>query len=98
MPGSFGKSKGPIDMSWLSNYTIDNNVFLQVIGWNRTSSNFIALADKDLWGEQHGVIHGHSTPFNKVWTMGQDEAHGWSETGAVWHGCFAELQIGIAPT
>ena len=98
MPGSFGKSKGPIDMSWLSNYTIDNDVFLQVLGWNRTSSNFIALADKDLWGEQHGVIHGHSTPFNKVWTMGQDEAHGWSETGAVWHGCFAELQIGIAPT
>lgn len=38
------------------------------------------------------------TPFNKIWTMGMDQAHGWSETEAVWGGCFVELQVGVAPT
>ena len=89
---------GAIDMSWLSNYTEDIDNFLMCLGWNRTAANFIVLADKDLWGEQHGVIHGHSTAFNKIWTMGQDNAHGWSQTVNEWGGCFVELQIGVAPT
>jgi len=35
----------------------------------RNSGTFHRFADKDLWGEQHGVLHGHGTPFNKVWAM-----------------------------
>ena len=30
--------------------------------------------------------------------MGMDLAHAWSETDAVWGGCFVELQVGVAPT
>jgi hypothetical protein len=56
-------------MSWLSNYTGDVDAFLMCLGWNETAAPFIVLADKDLWGEQHGVLHGHGTPFNKVWAM-----------------------------
>ena len=99
VPGSMdGRGGGPIDMSWLSNYTGDNDAFLMCLGWNRTEVPFIVLADKDLWGDQHGVLHGHGTPFNKIWTMGMDDTHAWSETTHNWGGCFVELQIGVAPT
>ena len=99
VPGSMdGRGGGSIDMSWLSNYTGDNDAFLMCVGWNQTAVPFIVLADKDLWGDQHGVLHGHGTPFNKIWTMGMDDTHAWSETTHNWGGCFVELQIGVAPT
>ena len=63
--------------------------------WRR---GFIAIADRDLWGDSHGVLHGHGTSFNKIWTMGQDYSHAWSQTTNDWNGCFVELQVGVAPT
>ena len=66
MDGRSPLVNGPADMSWLSNFTGDSDTFLQCIGWNRTASKFIAIADKDIWGEQHGVVIGHGTEFNKV--------------------------------
>lgn len=96
MPGSFGV--GGVDMSYLSNFTENFDSFLQCIGYNSTASNYIALVDETLWGEDVGVIHGHSTPFNKVWMWGQDQIRAWTQSENVWGGCFVELQIGVAPS
>ena len=49
MPGSL--HGGPVDMSYISNYSGSADAFLQCVGWNRTSSPFIVQADEDLWGE-----------------------------------------------
>jgi hypothetical protein len=49
-------------------------------------------------GEDSGVLHGHGTPFNKVFTYGMDEATAWAQTEMGWGGCFFELQIGVAPS
>jgi hypothetical protein len=100
MPGSLNGRpiSGPADMSWLSNFSADADVFLQLTDWNRTHTPFIAIADRDIWGDSNGVLHGHGTKFNKIWTMGMDDAHAWTETEATWNGCFVELQVGVAPT
>lgn len=100
MPGTLDARPvaGPPDRSWLSNFTGDADTFLQCTGWQETRVPFIAIADKDLWGDTHGVVHGHGTPFNKIWTMGMDYGHAWSESANDWNGCFVELQVGVAPT
>ena len=96
MPGSF--SGTGIDMSYLSNYSDPTDAFLQCLGWNDTASPFVALVDHDHYGEQVGMIHGHSTPFNKVYSNGNNDVFGWSQTEDCWNGCFVELQIGVAPS
>ena len=58
------------DRSHLSNYSTDEDTFLQCTGWNRTAVPFIAIVDPTHWGDSRGVLHGHGTAFNKIWTMG----------------------------
>ena len=75
-------------MSYISNYSSDSDSFLQCTGWNETATPFIAIVDRDVWGDAvHGVVHGHATPFNKLFTYGQDEAHAWAQRE--WGGCCA---------
>ena len=83
-----------IDYSYLGNYSASFEFWMLAAERRR---RYNVMADRTVYGDTvHGVYHGH-TLHEKVWGWGPDPMMRWGQEHA-WGSCFAELQVGVAPT
>jgi hypothetical protein len=98
-------------MSWMANFMEASDIYLRVLAPTRPS---VSLVDKDIFGDEKGLYHGHTLNGTKFWEGGAGRgSQRWyyhekappSPNGAGDNGggcgscgCFTELQAGVAPT
>ena len=101
----------PVDRSWLDTWIQGGDNFLRIY---KPEEPFVAVVDRDVFGEAVGLYHGHPLNGTKFWTGGSDRGsqrwYFWEDAPASPNGdgtngggcgdcgCFFEPQVGNGPT